>query len=518
LKMKWLAVVALSLIGLVALQLANFGIERQIRTQVIFPNFEAQIVGGHQKALKAAVDIEAGILGQRIKGLKTPEEQSAMIIAETDPLRFFEGGSGYFFVYDLAGVRVNVPIDKSLNRQNLMGLTDPNGFRFVEAFVNTAKAGGGFVRYVFKKEGKGMQPKLSYVTLIPGTDFILGTGVYLDNVESERAALAEEIKAKDWHFQMLNLTLFLLIAGLTGSLAFWLSHSINGRISTISHDLLAGSRQVASAAGQVSASSQSLAEGSGRQAASIEETSASLEELSSMTKANAGNAQQANEIARRTREAAENSVADIQEMNAAMGAIKNSSDDIAKIIKTIDEIAFQTNILALNAAVEAARAGEAGMGFAVVAEEVRNLALRCATAAKETGAKIESAIDSTSRGVRISGKVATALNEIVAKARHVDELVAKVASASQEQTHGLTQISTAVNQMDQVTQGNAASAEESAAAAQELNGQAELMRNSVNALTELVDGNRSENAGATMPVPPPSAPAIHRRAGNLTRV
>jgi methyl-accepting chemotaxis protein len=171
-----------------------------------------------------------------------------------------------------------------------------------------------------------------------------------------------------------------------------------------------------------------------------------------------------------------------------MEAIKVSSDDIAKIIKTIDEIAFQTNILALNAAVEAARAGEAGMGFAVVADEVRNLAQRSAQAAKETAGKIEGAIAKTSQGVEISATVAQTLKDIVTKVRQVDELVAEVASASREQTQGISQINSAVSQMDKVTQSNAASAEESAAAAQELNSQAAAMKESVNKLLELVGG------------------------------
>jgi methyl-accepting chemotaxis protein len=183
-------------------------------------------------------------------------------------------------------------------------------------------------------------------------------------------------------------------------------------------------------------------------------------------------------------------------MAAAMDAIKVSSDDIAKIIRTIDEIAFQTNILALNAAVEAARAGEAGMGFAVVADEVRNLAQRCAQAAKETAGKIEGAITRTGEGVEITGQVAAALNEIVTKVRQVDELVTEVASASREQTEGITQINTAVGQMDTVTQGNAATAEESAAAAEELNAQAETMKQSVAELLQLVGGRSGSVATA----------------------
>ena len=232
------------------------------------------------------------------------------------------------------------------------------------------------------------------------------------------------------------------------------------------------SQSLHASANQVSCASQSLAEGASEQAASLEETSASLEEMSSMTKRNAENAQNANHLAKQARGAADKGVGDMELMNTAMGAIKNSSDDIAKIIKTIDEIAFQTNILALNAAVEAARAGEAGMGFAVVAEEVRSLAQRSAQAAKETATKIEGAISKTAQGVEISNKVAQTLNEIVTKARQVDELAAEVANASKEQTQGITQINLAVGQMDKVTQSNAASAEESSAAAQELNSQA----------------------------------------------
>jgi methyl-accepting chemotaxis protein len=254
----------------------------------------------------------------------------------------------------------------------------------------------------------------------------------------------------------------------------------------------ASSIGVASAANQVSASSQTLAQGASEQAASLEETGASLEEMSSMAQRNAESIRKANDFARQSREAADRGTSDMHAMSAAMEAIKNSSDDIAKIIKTIDEIAFQTNILALNAAVEAARAGEAGMGFAVVADEVRNLAQRSAAAAKETAAKIEGAISRTAQGVGLSAKVATMLNEIADKIRHVDELAAEVASASSEQTRGMQQINTAVGQMDKVTQSNAAGAEESAAAAQQLNAQAELMKQAVAELMHLVGQGSAE--------------------------
>jgi hemerythrin-like metal-binding protein len=281
---------------------------------------------------------------------------------------------------------------------------------------------------------------------------------------------------------------------------------LNRALKRLSSALNDGAEQVNSAASQVSSASQTLAEGASEQAASLEETGSSLQEMASMTKRNAENAAKANDLAREARAAADKGAADMQTMNQAMAAIKASSDDIAKIIKTIDEIAFQTNILALNAAVEAARAGEAGMGFAVVANEVRNLAQRSAAAARETAAKIEGAISKTAQGVDISGKVAATLNEIVTKARQVDELASEVAGASREQTQGITQINAAVAQMDKVTQSNAASAEQSAAAAEQLHAQSQTMKESVRELLELVGA-----AGqATSQVPP--ARSVRRQA------
>jgi methyl-accepting chemotaxis protein len=177
-------------------------------------------------------------------------------------------------------------------------------------------------------------------------------------------------------------------------------------------------------------------------------------------------------------------------MALAMSTIKASSDDIAKIIKTIDEIAFQTNILALNAAIEAARAGEAGLGFAVVAEEVRALAHRSATAAKETAAKIEDSVAKSQQGAQISSEVAASFETIQQQIRHLDALVGEIATASHEQTQGLSQVTTAVSQMDQITQANAATAEETAAASQELNTQATALSEAVASLRSVI-GDKS---------------------------
>jgi methyl-accepting chemotaxis protein len=278
----------------------------------------------------------------------------------------------------------------------------------------------------------------------------------------------------------------LIVATAAGIL---ITRSITGPVKRVADQISASSEQTASASQQVSSSSQTLAQGASEQAASLEETSSSLEEIASMTLRNAENAEKANSFAKEARAAAETGSKDMEAMSVAMGEIKSSSDDIAKIIKTIDEIAFQTNILALNAAVEAARAGEAGAGFAVVAEEVRNLAQRSAQAAKETAAKIETSIAKTAQGVQLSSKVAVALGNIVTKARDVDQLVGEVSSASQEQTTGIKQLNQNVGQMDQVTQANAASAEESASAAEELTTQAAACQEAARELLSLVVGS-----------------------------
>ncbi len=284
-----------------------------------------------------------------------------------------------------------------------------------------------------------------------------------------------------------------------------------GRIlSRLAEALDQGADQVVVASSQVSASSQSLAQGASEQAASLEETSSSLEEISSMTKRNTEGATRAKDFAGQTRSAADACSADMEEMKSAMAAIKASSDDVSKIIKTIDEIAFQTNILALNAAVEAARAGEAGMGFAVVAEEVRNLAQRSAHSAKETAGKIEDAVSRSAQGVQICGKVAHSLEEIVGKARQVDALVAEIAQASVEQTRGIVEVNAAVSQMDKITQANAAGAEESASAAEELNAQATAQKDAVAELLALVDGSK-RRAGAGRLVASSSGLAVKKR-------
>jgi methyl-accepting chemotaxis protein len=240
-----------------------------------------------------------------------------------------------------------------------------------------------------------------------------------------------------------------------------------------------GAEQVTSAAGQISSGSQSLAQGSSEQASSLEEISSSLQEMAAMTKQNAGNATEAKGLTDGTQTSVVRGVDSMHRLSEAIDKIKASSDATAKIIKTIDEIAFQTNLLALNAAVEAARAGDAGKGFAVVAEEVRNLAMRSAEAAKNTANMIEDSVKNADNGVSLNQEVLKNLEEINGQVKKVGEVMAEIAAASDQQSQGVDQVNTAVEQMNQVTQQTAANAEESASAAEELSSQAAEMKSMV---------------------------------------
>ncbi|MFZ5453307.1 MAG: methyl-accepting chemotaxis protein [Thermodesulfobacteriota bacterium] len=308
--------------------------------------------------------------------------------------------------------------------------------------------------------------------------------------------------------------------GLALLLGIILSVSITRPINRIIAELNEGADQVSSASSQVSSASQTLAQGNSEQAAALEETSSSLEEMASMTKQNANHASEANALMQETGRVVQEADRYMQDLTSSMEEISQASADTAKIIKTIDEIAFQTNLLALNAAVEAARAGEAGAGFAVVADEVRNLAMRAAEAAKNTAQLIEGTLDKVQGGTDLVSKTGEAFAQVTHSASKVKDLVAEIDATSREQSQGADQISKAVAEMDSVVQQNAANAEESASAAEELYAQAEQMKGVVGGLVALVAGTngkeQSSLAARSIQGSHRSQPALShpRKAGN----
>jgi methyl-accepting chemotaxis protein len=300
-------------------------------------------------------------------------------------------------------------------------------------------------------------------------------------------------------------TRWILVGGmaaiLLGSILAWgITRRVVSTLARIIGDLRSCSDQTASASGQVAQGAQSLADGTSQTAAALEETSASLEEMNALVRQSARSSEAANGVANQARTAGERGAQAMAELAQAIAAIKANADQTAKIVKTIDEIAFQTNLLALNAAVEAARAGDAGKGFAVVAEEVRNLAQRAGEAARNTAQLIEQSVKAAECGVALSGNVTSVVGEMTEASRKVNDLATEVAGSTREIAQGIDQVAKAVRQMDQSTQGNAASAEENSAVGEEMSAQAQSLAELIVQLESLIRATGPVRAAGPVPV------------------
>jgi len=378
------------------------------------------------------------------------------------------GKTGYAFATNKAGLIIAHPAKKHILNLDITKL------KGMEAVSEKMTAGqNGVEAYVFQ----GIPKTCGYAPVE-----LTGWSVALTLSDEEFLAPAHAVRNI-----VLTIGVIFFIAAFV--IYFFFARSISIPITRIVDNLNEGADQVATASAQVASASQSLAEGAAEQASGLEESSSSLEEMASMTKQNADNAQQADGLMKEAGQIVGKANNSMNELTTSMKEISEASEETFKIIKTIDEIAFQTNLLALNAAVEAARAGEHGAGFAVVAEEVRNLAMRSADAAKNTSEMIEGTVKKVKGGSDLVASTNEAFTEMSTSVSRVGELVGEITAASQEQSQGIDQVNKAVAGMDKVTQSNAANAEESAAASEEMSAQAEQMKVSVGELATLIGGN-----------------------------
>lgn len=545
----WLPLI-LSLLCLVGISVYNAYQTREVRLEERKADLE--------HASEIALGVVKSFGDQAAAGTMTGAEAQKRAMDSIRKMRY--GSAGYFTIFNFQPTVLMHPIHPELNGKDVGDYRDSNGVRFYKDTVNLVKRDGqGFIAYAFPKPGATeSSPKISYSVSYQPWDWILQTGIYIDDLDAAfRATLYQSFGILLILAGALAGVVVLLNRGILRSLGGDPSYAAEIANQIASNDLTAvvrtapddqssllfsmkrmqeqltqtigtikvSAESIATATHQIAAGNQDLSQRTEEQAASLEETAASIEQLTSTVTQNADNASQANQLAAQAAQVAAEGGAVVSRVVETMEGINASSDKIADIVGIIEGIAFQTNILALNAAVEAARAGEQGRGFAVVASEVRSLAQRSSTASKEIKGLIQDSVERVQAGAGYVHEAGAKMSEITHEIRRVTDIMGEITAASQEQSKGIGQINRAVTQMDEVTQQNAALVEQAAAAASSLESQAKDLKASVSTFRLGVshDAVGVHPAARTYPVATrrtgaPATPALKRVAPQAVRV
>jgi methyl-accepting chemotaxis protein len=471
---------------------------------------ERSLIGDERgRAVRQAVEVAAGVVAryeQLAASGALPLEQAKHEALETlRTLRYDD--QEYFWVNDMQPRMLMHPTSAKLEGKEVGAIADPNGMHLFVAMVDIARTqGSGFLSYMWPKPGSEQPvPKISYVKAVPAWGWVIGSGVYLDAIGavfwprvlefSLAAALLSGVLMLAGHLisrsiqRPLARAVTLANTVAAGDLTTVIDaegkdetaqllralREMNGSLSGIVGEVDAGIRTIASASTQIASGNQDLSSRTEQQAGALQETAATMEELTGAVQQNAANARHASSLASSASEVAQRGGVVVSQVVGTMDAIHGSAQKIADIIGVIDGIAFQTNILALNAAVEAARAGEQGRGFAVVAGEVRNLAQRSASAAREVRTLIDDSVSKVGAGAEQVREAGATMQEIVASVNRVNAIIGEIAGASEQQQDGITQVNRAIAEMDDSTQQNAALVEQAAAAAAAMNEQAQRL-------------------------------------------
>ena len=467
-----------------------FSIQKQAETQIRAA--EDALVREKELSLKALTDSAISVLE---KGYSDQEaaRRRELIVEALSGMRYADG-AGYFFAYEKIGEGSYV-FGFHATKPQLNGKAakldggDAKGFAFRQALVDTAHNGGGVVEYFYENpKTKEVMRKMAYAQYYAPWDWVVVSGIYIDDIEKSLGLMEGTIN-EHMHKMLTNLGVALSVVLVLSMLVLsWVVHSSLKPLSGIITRLNNGALEVDGASAQVAAVSQSMAEGASEQAAGVQETSSSLHEISSRISAVTDEMKSASDFMGQVTASVKDGTLISDEARKAMDSIKYAADETAKIIRSIDDVAFQTNLLALNASVEAARAGEAGKGFAVVAEEVRNLAGRSSDSSRNTTELIDQSVSSADSGVLVIQSLGESFDRIEKASASAANLLKDVFDNFKEQMEAIVQIESAMSEMDTVVNRNAAGAEEVAGTAEELSSQSIELRQAVMELQALVSG------------------------------